>query len=147
MEAVKSSGLGPLIMTQREEDKVRTEHRAARRRVTLPSDAAAGAPAGPRDPLDTDRARARGPADSARTHSDGAPGLGTRELRLRATRAGPPSGEPLKQKPTLPSLKATGGHQPFSELSLEDESWKAHLGVVFKTLFEHTDQFYLSHTR
>lgn len=69
---------------------------------------------------------------------------------LRATRAGPPSGEPLKQKPTLPSLKATGdtgGHQPFSELSLEDESWKAHLGVVFKTLFEHTDQFYLSHTR
>lgn len=73
-----------------------------------------------------------------------------RGARLRATRAGPPSGEPLKQKPTLPSLKATGdtgGHQPFSELSLEDESWKAHLGVVFKTLFEHTDQFYLSHTR
>lgn len=75
---------------------------------------------------------------------------GVLQIPRGLTVTGPPSGEPLKQKPTLPSLKATGdtgGHQPFSELSLEDESWKAHLGVVFKTLFEHTDQFYLSHTR
>lgn len=67
-------------MTQQEGDKVPTELWAATRalrQVTLPWNTAVGAWAGPHALLDTDRAGAWRPADSA--HSDGAQGLGTSE--------------------------------------------------------------------